>query len=65
VSETNNARPPRDNLCRALPLGIEIRADDDTDIAPILAGHFARFEEWTEIDSIWEGRFMERIAPST
>ena len=27
-----------------------------------LAGHFAVFDEWTEIDS-WEGRFLERIAP--
>jgi HK97 family phage prohead protease len=28
-----------------------------------LFGHFARFNEWTEIDSIWEGRFLERVAP--
>ena len=27
-----------------------------------LFGHFAVFNEWTEIDS-WEGRFLERIAP--
>lgn len=29
----------------------------------VLAGHFAVFNRWTEIDSFWEGRFMEQIAP--
>jgi HK97 family phage prohead protease len=28
-----------------------------------MVGHFARFNEWTEIDSALDGRFMERIAP--
>lgn len=28
-----------------------------------LTGHFAVFREWTEIDSFWEGRFLEQIAP--
>lgn len=31
--------------------------------SPTLFGHFARFDEWTEIDSVWEGHFMERVAP--
>jgi HK97 family phage prohead protease len=26
-------------------------------------GHFAVFDEWTEVDSIFEGNFLERIAP--
>ncbi len=30
---------------------------------PTLAGHFAVFNEWVEIDSIFEGHFMERLAP--
>ena len=29
----------------------------------VMAGHFAVFNRWTEIDSLWEGNFMERIAP--
>jgi HK97 family phage prohead protease len=29
----------------------------------ILAGHFAVFNRWTEIDSFFEGRFLERVAP--
>lgn len=28
-----------------------------------LVGHFAKFNQWTKIDSIREGRFMEQIAP--
>ena len=58
-------RPPRDELFRSLRPGIELR-DDDPDgdgAAPTLFGHFARFNEWTEIDSWFEGRFLERIAP--
>jgi phage head maturation protease len=30
---------------------------------PTLHGHFAVFNEWTEIDSMFEGHFLERIAP--
>jgi HK97 family phage prohead protease len=54
-------RPPRDDLYRARARGTEFRDDDGG--APRLTGHFARFNEWTEIDSVWEGEFMERIAP--
>jgi phage head maturation protease len=53
-------RLPRENLVRAMPRGIEIR--DATDGGrPTLFGYFARFNEWAEIDSIFEGRFMEQI----
>ena len=58
---TSEAKPPRENLIRAQAHGYELRHTDDG--PPTLFGHFARFEEWTEIDSLWEGRFMERIAP--
>ena len=30
---------------------------------PVMEGHFATFNQWTEIDSFWEGNFMESIAP--
>lgn len=30
---------------------------------PTMTGHFAVFDQWTEIDSMWEGNFMERLAP--
>ena len=52
---------PTENLFRAIYPGVEVR--DVTDGQPVLVGHFAQFNEWAEIDSAWEGRFMERIAP--
>ena len=62
--------PPRENIVRALMPGISFRAADPSAAdAPndgrlgTLTGHFAVFNEWTEINSIWEGNFLERIAP--
>jgi HK97 family phage prohead protease len=60
---SDNSRPPRDDLIRAVLPGVEFRSASDGDGSPMLFGHFARFNEWTEIDSVFEGRFMERIAP--
>lgn len=63
------ADAPRDNLLRARmdnqtagPL-TEVR-DDSGDGRQHLVGHFAVFNEWSEIDS-WEGRFLERLAPGS
>lgn len=36
---------------------------DDEAGMPTLVGHFAVFDSWTEINSTFEGQFMERIAP--
>lgn len=60
-------RPPTDGLYRARPR-LSLRAADDPDgsgdeAMPVMEGHFAVFNEWTEIHSYWEGNFMERIAP--
>ena len=33
------------------------------DAKPTLYGEFAVFDTWTEIESFWEGEFMESIAP--
>lgn len=54
--------PPRDNLYRAVFPGLELRADSE-DSQPVMTGHFARFDEWTEINSVFEGRFLERFMP--
>lgn len=54
--------PPRE-IVRALGPAVRLRADDGDDARPVLFGHFARFNEWTEIDSWFEGHFMERIVP--
>lgn len=59
------SQPPRDDLIRAIRPGVELRAVDDgaADAPPVMFGHFAVFNEWSEINSIWEGNFLERIAP--
>jgi HK97 family phage prohead protease len=48
-------------VIRAIGKGPELRADDEG--SPTLFGHFAVFDRWTEINSFFEGHFMERIAP--
>jgi len=54
---------PKDDLVRAVfPADLELRATADSEM-PTLTGHFAVFNEFTEIKSIFEGHFMERIAP--
>lgn len=59
---------PRDNLFRALFAGervraVELRAEDgDQGDGRTMVGHFAVFNVWTEINSFFEGNFMERFA---
>lgn len=62
MSEQHSS-PPRENLIRAVMPAVEFRAADDGEDGPVLFGHFARFDEWTEIRSMWEGNFMERFTP--
>lgn len=61
VQETTEPR----TVIRAVPPLALVRDDqgDAADARPQYFGHFARFNEWTEIDSWFEGRFMESIAP--
>lgn len=63
MGETMEAR--RDDLFRARFVRPYLRAvDDSTDTGlGTLFGHAARFDEWTEINSPWEGHFLERIVP--
>jgi HK97 family phage prohead protease len=62
VSETTT-RPPRENLIRAVMPGVELRSESDGEDGPVMTGHFAVFDQWTEINSMWEGNFMERFVP--
>src|SRR5262245_45711931 len=64
MSENGN-QPPKDALYRRAPSGFELRAEEEGDgeSMPTLYGYAIRFDEWTEIDSVFEGRFMERISP--
>lgn len=42
---------------------VRAREGDEPGGMPTLYGHFIRFNEWTVIDSYFEGKFMERVAP--
>lgn len=53
---------PRDNLVRAQMPGCELRSASEDGGMPTLYGHFLKFDRWTEIDSWFEGRFMERLS---
>lgn len=59
---------PDVDLVRAVPAAIEFRAEGDAvesdsgDLG-LLSGHFSVFDNWYEIESMWEGSFLERIAP--
>ncbi len=56
---------PTDNLLRAWsqPEAVSLREAGDGESGSTLYGHFAVFNTWTEINSAYEGRFLERIAP--
>jgi len=64
ASEGRAERPPRDNLVRSVMPGVELREASE-DHRPTLTGHFAVFNQWTKIDSAFEGTFMERLAPGS
>src|SRR6266498_1188698 len=61
------------DICRDHLELIGLRAADDgsgdtpappADNSPgTLFGHFSTFNDWYQIDSFWEGKFLERIAP--
>jgi HK97 family phage prohead protease len=43
--------------------GMAARLRERADSPPVMHGHFAVFDSWTEINDIFEGQFLERIAP--
>lgn len=63
---------PLDNLYRGVTRAPALRSVDDTDdlddlddgsVDALMTGHFAMFNQWTEIDSWYEGRFLEALIP--
>lgn len=63
---TEITNPPRENLVRALgePPTLEMRDTTGTGM-PVLTGHFAVWDKWTEINSRSEGHFLERFSPTS
>jgi HK97 family phage prohead protease len=54
--------PPTEDLVRGVvPFELERDADDPSSM-PTMVGYFTRFNIWTEINSLFEGHFMERFA---
>jgi len=50
-------------VCRDLARRVETRAALNENGMPTMVGHFSVFNVWYEIDSWFEGRFLERVAP--
>jgi HK97 family phage major capsid protein/HK97 family phage prohead protease len=60
---TRDIELPRDGLIRAIS-GCEVRDAPVGDASPgTMHGYLAVFNEWSEINSIHEGHFMERMDP--
>lgn len=57
---TDTTRPPKDAIRAASARPTVTDADG---ARPRISGHFARFNTFNEIDSVVEGRFLERISP--
>ena len=60
--------PPREDNYRFSFPGPELRVDSDAEERggmPTMTGHFAVFNQWTNIQSRWEGNFLERFAPGS
>lgn len=59
-------RPKTENLIRSCSAVAGLRSSDPSTGSGggrTMFGHFAVFNEWTEINSKYEGNFMERVAP--
>jgi HK97 family phage prohead protease len=55
-------RTPDIDLVRALGAGLELRHDDAQGLGRLVL-RFSRFNVWYEVDSLWEGLFLERTKP--
>lgn len=55
---------PQVDVVRALGAGIELRHDDDQGLGTLVL-RFSRFNVWYEVDSFWEGLFLERTKPGS
>jgi HK97 family phage prohead protease len=59
---------PKENLVRFRSSGpaapaVLLRDDGSAQSGSTMFGYFSTFNDWYEIDSYWEGTFLERVAP--
>jgi HK97 family phage major capsid protein/HK97 family phage prohead protease len=55
-------------VCRTHSDRTELRMEqraDGKDGMPVMEGHFSMFDNWYQINSAFEGKFLERIAPGS
>lgn len=53
---------PNENLFRGRHTAPTLRAEGEGSDGTLMYGHFSQFDTWYEIDSWFEGRFLERTA---
>lgn len=61
MSSEQNGQLPRDNLVRAVHPGFEMREAEEGE-GRTLVTRFAVYDQWSEINSLFEGHFLERFA---
>jgi phage head maturation protease len=65
MSDLNS--PPRETIIRAAYPAVEFRDASEADLEDghlgLLRILFSPVNQWTEINSVYEGQFMERFAP--
>lgn len=60
----NNSRPLPVYVARAIDLPQEYRsANSEADGLGVMTGYFSVFDTWYEVESRWEGKFLERADP--
>jgi phage head maturation protease len=66
TDDLDTAPPARLDIpvLRTYRRGVELRAEGDA-TEDVLTGHFSVFNEWFEIDSWFEGHFLERTMPGS
>lgn len=57
--------PLKDDLYRGRGRAPELRAESDGGDGSLMHGHFSLFDTWYEINSYFEGNFIERTAPGS
>lgn len=68
LGDDGRAKAPVENLVRFRPSGpaapaVLLRDDGSAQSGTTMFGYFSTFNDWYEIDSYWEGTFLERVAP--
>lgn len=67
IPMSDGPQPAMVDVVRMVPIGtaaLETRTDDGDEAGRRLVGYAAVFNQWAEINSFWEGHFLERLDPA-